>query len=61
VAGYCNDVMCYIPSKRVLLEGGYEAVDNMINYGMPGPFTPTVEDRVFKSIQKVMKKVGARP
>jgi len=61
VAGYCNDVMCYIPSKRVLLEGGYEAVDNMIYYGMPGPFTPTVEDRVFKSIQKVMKKVGARP
>jgi hypothetical protein len=61
VAGYCNDVMCYIPSERVLQEGGYEAVDNMIYYGMPGPFAPTIEDRVFQSVQKVMKKVGARP
>ena len=25
VPGYCNDVFAYIPSKRVLLEGGYEA------------------------------------
>ena len=61
VAGYCNDVMCYIPSRRVLQEGGYEAVDNMIYYGMPGPFAPTVEDQVFKSIKKVMRKAGARP
>ena len=38
VAGYSNDVMCYIPSKRVLKEGGYEANDSMIYYGQPGPF-----------------------
>ena len=24
VSAYCNDVMAYIPSKRVLEEGGYE-------------------------------------
>ena len=60
VAGYCNDVMCYLPSKRVLGEGGYEAVDSMIYYGQPGPFAGDVEERVFDEIGKVMKRVGAK-
>ena len=29
VAGYSNDVMAYIPSLRVLREGGYEGGDAM--------------------------------
>lgn len=57
VAGYSNDVMCYIPSRRVLKEGGYEAVDSMIYYGQPGPFAEDVEDRVFASIRRVMRRV----
>jgi neutral ceramidase len=61
VAGYCNDVMCYIPSQRVLREGGYEPVESMIYYGMPGPFADTVEEQVFQSARKVLKRVGARP
>jgi neutral ceramidase len=58
VAGYCHDVLCYIPSRRVLREGGYEAVDNMIYYGQPGPFTDTVEDRVMAAVHEVAKRVG---
>jgi len=58
VAAYSNTVMCYIPSERVLREGGYEAVDNMVYYGQPGPFAPGVEDRVFNAIRQAMKKVG---
>jgi neutral ceramidase len=58
VAGYSNEVMCYIPSKRVLGEGGYEAVDSMIYYGQPGPFTDEVEETVFRSIYRVMRNVG---
>lgn len=60
VAGYSNDVMCYIPSKRVLKEGGYEAQDSMIYYGMPGPFADDVEDRVFDTIHKVMARIGVK-
>jgi neutral ceramidase len=60
VAGYSNDVMCYIPSKRVLNEGGYEAVDSMIYYGQPGPFAQDVEDRIFASIHRVMRRVGVK-
>ena len=58
VAGYSNDVMCYIPSKRVLEEGGYEAVDSMPYYGQPGPFTPEVEETIFDAIHRVLKRVG---
>lgn len=60
VAGYCHDVMCYIPSRRVLQEGGYEAVDNTIYYGQPGPFTETVEDRVMAAVHEVATRVGLR-
>jgi len=58
VAAYSNSVMCYIPSERVLAEGGYEAVDNLVYYGQPGPFAPGVEGRVFQAIRKAMQKVG---
>ncbi|MCU1234619.1 MAG: Alkaline ceramidase domain protein [Candidatus Solibacter sp.] len=58
VAAYSNSVMCYIPSERMLSEGGYEVVDNMAYYGQPGPFAPGVEARVFTAIQRAMKSVG---
>ncbi|HEV2689501.1 MAG TPA: neutral/alkaline non-lysosomal ceramidase N-terminal domain-containing protein [Bryobacteraceae bacterium] len=61
VAGYSNDVMSYIPSERVLHEGGYEAVDSMIYYGQPGPYASDVEDRIFDGIHRVMKAVGLKP
>jgi neutral ceramidase len=60
VAGYSNDVMCYIPSQRVLKEGGYEAVDSMIYYGQPGPFADDVEERIFTAIHQSMKRVGVK-
>ena len=58
VAGFSNDVMCYIPSRRVLREGGYEAVDSMLYYGQPGPFAEDVEERVFTALRTVLKRVG---
>jgi len=60
VAGYSSEVMCYIPSLRLLKEGGYEPDESMIYYGFPGPFANSVEDSVTKAIGRVMKKVGAR-
>lgn len=60
VAAYSNSVMCYIPSERVLHEGGYEAVENMIYYGQPGPFAPGVEDRVLTAVREALKRVGVR-
>lgn len=59
VSGYCNEVMCYIPSRRVLVEGGYEPDISMIYYGQPGPFRDDVEERVFQAVHSVLKRVGA--
>ncbi len=60
VAGYSNDVMCYIPTQRVLKEGGYEAVDSMIYYGQPGPFGEGIEDTVMEGVRSVMARVGRK-
>src|SRR5216683_2178301 len=57
VAGYSNDVMSYIPSLRVLKEGGYEANDSMTYYGLPGPYNEEVEERIFRTLGQVMKRV----
>jgi len=59
-AAYSNDVMSYIPSARVLREGGYEPVDSMAYYGLAGPYAGDVEDRVFAAIHRVMAKVGRK-
>lgn len=60
VAAYSNDVMCYIPSLRVLREGGYEADGSMIYYGQPGPFSEEVEETVFRTIHQVLRRVGVK-
>lgn len=43
---YANDVMAYIPSRRVLKEGGYEGAANMIYYGQPASWNPRIEDLI---------------
>ena len=50
VAGYANDVMAYIPSRRVLLEGGYEGGGAMVYYGLPSPWTPSVEEDIVRAV-----------
>jgi neutral ceramidase len=55
VAGYSNDVFGYVPSLRVLREGGYEGGDAMIYYGRSGPFTEDVEDLIIAKIKDLMR------
>ena len=60
VAGYCTEVQCYIPSKRILDEGGYEPESSMIYYGFPGPFADNVEEKVMDAVTLVLKRTGAK-
>jgi hypothetical protein len=53
VAGYSNDVFGYVPSARVLREGGYEGADAMIYYGRPGPFTEAVEELIVGEVRRL--------
>jgi len=57
VAGYSNDVFGYVPSVRVLQEGGYEAVGATLYYGLPGPFAPSVEKRIVDKVHELVDKV----
>jgi hypothetical protein len=61
VAGYSNDRQCYIPSARVLKEGGYEARDSILMTSLPGPFSDQVEEVIFAGIRKLMQSVGRAP
>lgn len=60
VAGYCNDVSCYIPSAAVLRGGGYEPETSMIYYGQPGPLSTNVEEEVFAAIRRTLRQAGAK-
>jgi neutral ceramidase len=55
VTAYANDVMAYIPSKRVLLEGGYEADSSMIYYGLPTKWAPEVEEIIVNEVHSIIK------
>ena len=60
VAGYSNDVMGYIPSLRVLKEGGYEGGGAMVNYGRPGPLGDTVEEVIAGKVGELVARVGGK-
>ncbi len=60
LAGYSNSVKGYVPSERVLAEGGYEAGDSAPYYGLPGPFAAGVEDRIFAAISAVLREARGR-
>jgi hypothetical protein len=57
VAGYSNDVFGYVPSARVLREGGYEGGDAMIYYGRPGPFAEGVEELIVGEVRRLVRQV----
>lgn len=58
VAGYSNDVFGYVPSARVVREGGYEAATSILYYGtMPTPFLPSIENRIVGKVHELVNQV----
>lgn len=53
VTAYANDVMAYIPSKRVLREGGYEGHTSQMIYGLPAKWDEDVEGRVMSAVHRL--------
>lgn len=60
VAGYSNDVFAYLPSRRVLKEGGYEGGGALrySSYPHPGPFADTVEERVVGKARELVDRLA---
>jgi hypothetical protein len=57
VTAYANDVMAYIPSERVLREGGYEADTSMIYYGQPNRWAPGLEAKIIDKARELVREV----
>jgi hypothetical protein len=57
VVAYANDVMAYIPSLRVLKEGGYEGGGAMVYYGLPAVWSPRVEEQIVKAAHQQARRV----
>jgi hypothetical protein len=58
VAAYSNDVMAYIPSLRVLKEGGYEGREAMVYYGLPTAWGPRVEELIVAEVHRQLAAWG---
>ena len=57
VAAYANDVIGYIPSVRILKEGGYEGGESFHGSTWPTPLAPDIEEIVIKAATEVVRKV----
>ena len=54
VTAYANDVPCYIPSRRILQEGGYEAETSLWYYDRPARLASAVEDLIHSTVAELM-------
>jgi hypothetical protein len=59
VAGYCNDMYGYVPTRRIQLEGGYEGGRANLWSWVPMPFDETVEQRVVDAVGGLVAKVSS--
>jgi len=56
VNAYANDVPCYIPSRRILKEGGYEGGSAMVYYDRPTKLAMETEDLIIGAVHDLMPK-----
>jgi len=59
VSAYSNDVCAYIPSLRVLREGGYEGATSMVYYGRPTVWSEKVEEQIIDAVRRAAIAVDA--
>jgi len=66
IAGYCNDVMAYIPSLRVLDEdkppsSGYEGNTSMMVYGRAAfRWADDIEDLIASTVRRLVKRLESK-
>ena len=56
VTAYANYVPCYIPSRRILEEGGYEAESSMWYYDQPGRLAPETEELIVNTVRRLVPR-----
>jgi hypothetical protein len=56
VTAYANYVPCYIPSRRILDEGGYEAEESLWYYDRPTRISTNAEEVIIKNVHELLPK-----
>ncbi|MFD0712609.1 neutral/alkaline non-lysosomal ceramidase N-terminal domain-containing protein [Paenibacillus sp. GCM10027626] len=59
VLGYTNGVFGYVPTRKMLQEGGYEAECNYY-WSLSGPFVPEIEDIIIGQIAQAFGRLSGR-
>ena len=57
VAGYCNDLFGYLPTRRVQQEGGYEGGRAALWSALPGPVAESSEERALAAVHRLVGRV----
>lgn len=57
VAAYANDVFAYIPTERMLDEGGYEPVHSMAAWGWHTTWDRSIEQRVLSAAMRLIETI----
>ncbi len=52
VTAYANDAPCYVASRRLIDEGGYEVDGSMLYYDKPGRLAPEAEERIIRAVHE---------
>lgn len=63
IAGYSNDVMCYIASKRIIEEGGYEGKTSMryVRSSVhPTNWSPTIEETLVNKVHQLNTRLNTQ-
>ena len=59
--GYAYAVPCYIPTTRLIKEGGYETETSMVYYGLYGPFRTGIEGHLFSRLEALLNTLRPKP
>jgi hypothetical protein len=54
ITAYANYVPCYIPSRRILAEGGYEAETSLWYYDRPARLASETEDLIVRTVHTLL-------
>ena len=58
IMAFSNDLLGYVPSLRVLREGGYEGDTSQMEYELPSKWAEDIESRITSAVRELAAKTG---
>jgi hypothetical protein len=56
--GYCNGMIGYVPDEKAIGEGGYEPIRSLPIFGLPSPFSQSIEKTIKTAIRNLVGSGG---